>query len=157
MDRPVVGFHQDGAGDWVAELSCGHSQHARHRPPFMLRPWVETEEGRASKLGALLACPGCDRRERPESFVPHRRTDVFTEATTPRGLLADHTTKRGVWGRIVVLEGSLRYHIPSLDHVEVLSPEREGTVVPELPHHLEHTGSVRFFVELFRAPMPSKV
>jgi hypothetical protein len=32
--RPIVGFHQDEHQDWVAELSCGHNQHVRHRPPF---------------------------------------------------------------------------------------------------------------------------
>ena len=43
------GFHQDAEGHWVAELSCGHSQHVRHQPPFTLRPWVLSEQGRAVK------------------------------------------------------------------------------------------------------------
>jgi len=154
MERPITGFHQDEAADWVAELSCGHQQHARHDPPFTLRPWVVTEEGRASKIGALLECPPCDRQERPAGFVPYQRTSVFSETTTPRALLADHTTKRSVWARIVVLEGRLRYHIPSLGRVEDLSPEREGTVVPELAHHVEPVGHVQFFVEFYRAPTP---
>jgi len=154
MDRPIVGFHQDAAGEWLAALSCGHEQHVRHQPPFTLRPWAVSDEGRASKLGALLPCTGCDRRERPKGYVAQRRTPEFTESTTPRGLLADHTTQPAVWGRIVVLEGALEYHIPSIGVTELLSPEREGSVVPELPHHLVHTGSVRFFVEFFRAPAP---
>jgi hypothetical protein len=28
-----VGYHQDEEQNWVAELSCGHQQHVRHRPP----------------------------------------------------------------------------------------------------------------------------
>lgn len=152
MDRPITGFHLDEVGDWVADLSCGHGQHVRHQPPFTLRPWVLTEEGRTSKLGVLLACVRCDAFERPPSFVPYRRTDVFTEATVPRGLLAEHSTKRAVWGRIVVLDGTLRYHVASLARAEDLAPGREGTVVPELVHHVEPLGPVRFFVEFFRAP-----
>jgi tellurite methyltransferase len=61
VEQPIVGFHQDAQGDWVADLACGHGQHVRHRPPFTLRPWVVTEEGRRSKLGARLDCVVCDR------------------------------------------------------------------------------------------------
>lgn len=60
MRRAIVGFHQDAEGDWVAELACGHGQHVRHKPPFWVRPWVLTPEGRAEKLGAELACVLCD-------------------------------------------------------------------------------------------------
>jgi hypothetical protein len=60
MMRKIVGFHQDQVGDWVADLECGHTQHVRHHPPFELRPWVVTPEGRASKLGVKLDCKKCD-------------------------------------------------------------------------------------------------
>jgi len=60
VEREIVGYHQDDAGDWVAELSCGHGQHVRHKPPFRLAPWVLEEEGRAAHLGTVLDCPHCD-------------------------------------------------------------------------------------------------
>ncbi len=56
---PITGFHQDETGDWVAELACGHTQHVRHRPPWELRPWVTTEDGRRAHLGVRLACKLC--------------------------------------------------------------------------------------------------
>jgi hypothetical protein len=56
----ISGFHRDLAGDWVAELACGHRQHVRHRPPFQNRPWTQSEAGRAEKLGAAIECPLCD-------------------------------------------------------------------------------------------------
>ncbi len=55
----ITGFHQDDAGDWVAELECGHQQHVRHDPPWTLRPWVLTEEGRGQFLGRELPCKLC--------------------------------------------------------------------------------------------------
>ena len=61
MRRAITGFRRDDAGDWVAELACGHAQHVRHKPPFTLRPWVVTDEGRASHVGTELDCPLCDR------------------------------------------------------------------------------------------------
>lgn len=55
----IVGFHQDEEGAWVADLSCGHSRHLRHEPPWESRPWVLTAEGRASRLGEAVTCRLC--------------------------------------------------------------------------------------------------
>jgi len=62
MKQPITGFYQDEEQHWVADLACGHTQHVRHDPPWQSRPWVETEEGRASKLGQLLNCKKCDEQ-----------------------------------------------------------------------------------------------
>ena len=56
----IAGFHQDESQDWVAELECGHNQHVRHNPPWTLRPWVQTREGREAHLGLELDCAVCD-------------------------------------------------------------------------------------------------
>lgn len=60
MDQPITGFHKDREGHWVAELVCGHGQHVRHDPPWMIREWVISEEGRASRLNTNLNCVRCD-------------------------------------------------------------------------------------------------
>jgi hypothetical protein len=64
MQRAVVGFYQDfqqdGEGHWAARLECGHGQHVRHDPPWMVREWVITEEGRAARIGRLMECKRCD-------------------------------------------------------------------------------------------------
>ncbi len=59
----MVGYHLDEESHWVAELACGHFQHVRHEPPWMVRPWVLTEQGRRSMLGYELDCKKCDRDE----------------------------------------------------------------------------------------------
>jgi hypothetical protein len=46
----------------VAELECGHTQHVRHDPPWVNRPWVTSAEGRAGMLGFRLDCRLCDAR-----------------------------------------------------------------------------------------------
>jgi uncharacterized protein (TIGR00725 family) len=61
VPRPIRGFHQDEEGHWVADLECGHSQHVRHDPPWQVRPWVLTAEGRAGRLGSSLSCRLCVR------------------------------------------------------------------------------------------------
>ena len=151
MQRTIVSFTVDELGEPIARLDCGHVQHVRHQPPFQMRPWVTTAEGRASMLGTALNCLRCARLEWPADFVAYKQTPVFTERTVPAGLLRDHATKRGVWARIVVLEGELRYRIASLSLDIVLAPDHEGVVVPELLHSVEALGAVRFYVEFHRA------
>lgn len=60
MKRKIVGYHKDDKDDWVAELECRHNQHVRNNPPWINRPWVETEAGRESMLGYELNCKLCD-------------------------------------------------------------------------------------------------
>ena len=57
--RKIIGYHQDEHADWVAELSCGHAQHVRHNPPWLLRPWVISVEGRNDHLGRMMPCRKC--------------------------------------------------------------------------------------------------
>jgi hypothetical protein len=54
MQRAIESFYQDEEGHWAARLECGHRQHVRHDPPWMLREWVLTEVGRAERIGHLL-------------------------------------------------------------------------------------------------------
>jgi tellurite resistance-related uncharacterized protein len=149
----MVGFHEDELGDWVAELGCGHPQHVRHKPPFFSRPWVTTPEGREGMLGHPLDCVRCDRLELPEGLEAYKQTRVFDESSVPEALLGQHTTKAGVWGVIRVLSGRLRYHLDGLDgRVLQLDPDRPGVVPPEMRHHVEPDGPVRFLVEFQRRP-----
>ena len=59
IKSPIVDFHQDEEGHWVAKLACGHTQHVRHTPPWQNRPWVMSESGRNSMLGYRLVCKEC--------------------------------------------------------------------------------------------------
>jgi tellurite methyltransferase len=152
MQRPIVGYHLDAEGDWVAELSCGHGQHVRHRPPFTVRQWVVTPEGRESRLGQVLDCPWCDRWQMPSGHVAYRKTPVFTLDTIPKGLLSKHTTKAGVWGRLEVLSGNIAYVVEApVEARHELAAGEFAVIVPELEHRVEARGPVEFCVELYRA------
>jgi tellurite methyltransferase len=152
MQRAMTGFTTDVDGHWVARLDCGHRQHVRHDPPLVEREWVTTDEGRRGRLGQTLDCVRCDAFEIPADAVVYKRTDDFTETTVPAGLRKDHATKSGVWGRIVVSAGRLRYEVPSPSSVFDLAPGTDGIVLPEVPHHVVPIGPVRFHVEFLRVP-----
>jgi tellurite resistance-related uncharacterized protein len=151
MQRRITGFHRDEEGHWVAALSCGHGRHTRHDPPFVERPWVESERGRTAKLGQELDCVDCDRGELPEGFAPYRRTPDFDESTIPPALRSRHETKVGVWARIHVTRGCIEYRVHEpYDRVEQLGPDRPGLVLPEVPHELAVIGPVELHVEFWR-------
>ena len=44
----------------MAELDCGHGQHVRHDPPWQVRSWVTTAEGRSRFIGTTLDCVKCE-------------------------------------------------------------------------------------------------
>lgn len=89
----------------------------------------------------------------PEDAVAYKRTPTFDERTVPAGLLRDHATRAGVWGRIRVEAGRLRYRIPGDEPVDiVLEPGIDGVVEPEVLHSVEPLGPVRFHVEFLRRP-----
>jgi tellurite resistance-related uncharacterized protein len=152
MQRAIEGFHPDEVGDWVAELRCGHGQHVRHRPPFWVRPWVMTSQGRAERIGTELPCVLCDRFEMPAGHAPYQRTREFDQHSIPDALRTDHSTKAGIWGVIHVLDGRLRYIVePPLASEQLLDRELPGIIVPEVLHRVVPDGEVRFFVELHRS------
>lgn len=152
MKRGIENFAQDDQSDWVALLVCGHRQHTRHNPPLRERPWVLTQEGRASKIGTELDCPLCDRSEMPEGFAPYQRTPDFTEGSIPKGLLKVHSTKRGVWALIHVVRGQLEYSVHEpVNRNQLVSLESPGIILPEVPHHVGPIGDVEFWVEFWRA------
>ena len=87
----------------------------------------------------------------PEGVSSYASTPEFTEESVPENLLKSHRTRAGTWGRIVVLEGRLRYRVlePELRACE-LSPGNPGLVEPEIPHEVEPMGRVRFRVDFYR-------
>lgn len=87
----------------------------------------------------------------PTHCTFYRKTPTFDEATVPAGLLKAHQTRAGVWGRIVVLEGTLTYRIlEPVTEEHTLTPELSGIVEPQVHHEVQATGKVRFFVEFHR-------
>lgn len=153
MERTILDFYRDEDDDWVANLDYGHGQHARHHPPFVNRPWVQSAEGRAGMLGKQLECLKCERLELPQGLTAYQRTPEFDETSIPPGLRRTHSTKSGVWGLIHVLAGELHYEAQALEPItQTLVPGAPGVVVPQMLHQVEASGVVRFHVEFLRLP-----
>lgn len=87
----------------------------------------------------------------PENIELQNRTSDFDQQSAPKGIQGLHTTAEGVWGKIVVSEGSLTYRIfePELEE-RILNSEHYGVVAPQLAHQLEIDGPVIFHIEFYR-------
>ena len=96
--------------------------------------------------------------ELPDTAEYVRSTPDFDEHTVPAGLLAAHRVADGVWGRLVVRDGSIvvvfeddpewRYSIAA-GSSQVLPPGAR--------HHVEIVGPVQFAVEFHRVPGADEV
>jgi tellurite methyltransferase len=147
MHRAMVGFRRDDEGDWVAELSCLHSQHVRHEPPFREAAWIEDDEERARRVGEPLDCPLCDRAELPEGLHVVRTTATWDATSMPAALRRDHRVAAGTWGLLEVEAGEVRFRAETTPPMEVIvTPDRPQPIPPELDHHVEPAEGTRFHV-----------
>jgi tellurite resistance-related uncharacterized protein len=87
----------------------------------------------------------------PDGTGHVRTTPEFDERTVPAGLLSSHRIADGVWGRLVVRSGSLRFVVEDAGGGARLVAAGEAQVIPPaVPHHVELVGPVRFAVEFHR-------
>ena len=87
----------------------------------------------------------------PENVSAYKRTKVFSDETVANALLKTHYTKKGCWGKLAVLKGSLIYHIEGEEAESLKIHETNfGVIEPQVPHHIEISGSVEFYVEFYK-------
>ena len=148
MLRRIIGFRQDDQGDWIADLSCLHSQHVRHQPPFHDRGWVLTETGRAERVGTELACPLCDRAELPDRLHVLRLAGPFNEQTLPAGLRGDHQVADGTWGLLRVINGTVRFRMTTDPPLDIrLSAGDKQAIPPTVVHRVAPEGTMEIVIE----------
>jgi tellurite resistance-related uncharacterized protein len=133
--RSITGYHLDDEDHWVAELSCLHNQHVRHQPPFMVRDWVTTAEGRASHLGTDIDCPLCDRAELPADLHIARTAGPFDADTMPAALRRNHRVAEHTWGLLRVLDGRADFWMASDPPVDVTLETGASQPIPPTVEH----------------------
>lgn len=88
--------------------------------------------------------------ELPEGLTLTRTTDVFDNDSVPAGLLRAHRTASGVWGRLVVRRGALRFVFEDqIDQPITLAEGGHVAIAPGRRHHVELTDPAAFVVEFY--------
>jgi tellurite resistance-related uncharacterized protein len=87
----------------------------------------------------------------PPGLELTRTTPEFTENNVPAALLAAHRVGPGVWGRLRVLAGHVRFvfETDASEGVE-LSAGEQVDIPPGEAHHVEPQRDARFLVEFYR-------
>lgn len=86
----------------------------------------------------------------PSSFC-YRRLGPFDEQTIPRGLLAVHRLKSGVWVMLTIEAGAIIFvWDDSEGGRSALAAGDQFVVPPCIPHHVEIVGEVRLSLDFYR-------
>lgn len=95
---------------------------------------------------------GVDHGHLPAGLTLQRTTDEFTEVSVPAGLLRAHRVADGVWGRLRVIEGGLRFvwEEPGAGAPLDLVEGDSVVIPPDTPHRVEPAAPCRFVVEFHR-------
>lgn len=89
------------------------------------------------------------RHDLPPNVQKYNETPIYTEGTVPKGLLRDHSTKPGVWGKLVVSEGHLLY-LRGDYPAQRVDAESPAIIRPEELHFIRTPEAVSFRVEFYR-------
>lgn len=91
-----------------------------------------------------------DRPELPADVELTRTTDRFDRESIPAGLLRAHRVASGVWGRLVVEQGSVRFVFEDdPDGARTVAAGEDQVIPPDRLHHLEPVGPVVLLVEFY--------
>lgn len=89
--------------------------------------------------------------ELPDDVTLARTTPTFDQDSVPAGLLSAHRTAEQVWGRLVVLEGTVGFVFEDeTDEVRRLSVGDRQVIPPGRAHHVVLDGPAKFHVEFHR-------
>ena len=105
------------------------------------------------RMSALEDMPILPKNVIKYSQVPAKGS--FTADKIPRGLLKEHSTKKGTWGIIRVDKGSLEYqiHEPAPLRIFELNAPAKGVIEPTVLHQVKAlSDNLEFVVEFYRMP-----
>jgi tellurite resistance-related uncharacterized protein len=90
----------------------------------------------------------------PVGLKHYKSTPLFDRNTMPSALQSDHSTKAGVWGKVQVSAGPLRYTVTDPRRaalsVELTAGELPAIIEPTIMHHVELIGNVEFQAEFWK-------
>lgn len=88
----------------------------------------------------------------PADLEHYKTTPEFAGEKIPAALLGDHSTKAGVWPRVVVTAGRLKFVLAATGAEVVLGVGEAVVCPPEAAHRVEPVGDAAFYVEFWRRP-----
>ena len=114
---------------------------------------MQTEIGRAERIGAELDCPRCDRAEVPDGLELARTAGPFDADSLPAGLRRDHRIAERTWGRLRVLDGAVRFWMATAPPIHrTVRAGEEQPIPPGVPHALDVDEPVTLLIDFLVRP-----
>jgi tellurite resistance-related uncharacterized protein len=89
--------------------------------------------------------------ELPTGFEHVRTTEIFDQDHHPAGLRRAHRVADGVWARLIVHTGTLRFVFEDdPDHLRDVGAGAHVVIPPGRLHHVDIIGPVTFAIEFHR-------
>ena len=82
--------------------------------------------------------------------TPYKKTAIFNVKNVPKAILKRHNTKEGVWGRLVILSGSLVFIDLEKNEEFVLKKGEFHIIEPTKWHRLVLIDNPEFYIEFFK-------
>lgn len=87
----------------------------------------------------------------PDHLQCYKKTQTFTAATTPAGLLKNHSLKEGTWGKLHVLEGEVHFTEQN-GSTHILVAGTYGMIRPLVVHHIAPSDDAVFYIAFYQNP-----
>lgn len=88
----------------------------------------------------------------PDGLHHVRTTPWFEAESVPPGLLRNHQVANGVWGRLIIAEGSIEFRFEDEPEAVSLTAGDSIGIPPGRLHRVILAGTSRFAVEFHKAP-----
>lgn len=82
--------------------------------------------------------------------TPYKKTPIFNAQNVPKAILEKHNTKEGVWGKLVVLSGTLKFVDLENGKELVLGKGEFQIIEPTKWHKLILIENPEFYIEFFK-------
>ena len=89
----------------------------------------------------------------PDGTVKYATSPTFSDLNVPETLTRIHTTKTGVWARLIVDEGELIYTSIRDNYAVRLVAGEHHIIEPQEEHFVELEDCTQFYLEFFKFPV----
>jgi len=82
--------------------------------------------------------------------TPYKKTPIFNAKNVPKTILEKHNTAEGVWGKLVIVSGTLKFVDLETDEVFILNEGEFKIIEPTKWHKLILIDDPQFYIEFYK-------
>jgi len=80
----------------------------------------------------------------------YKKTPIFNAKNVPKAILEKHNTKEGVWGKLIVIKGRIKFLDLEKESEVILETGEFQIIEPTKWHKVVLIDDVEFFIEFYK-------